>query len=256
MTRHRSRSHEADRTTRTPPASERRSGTGPGGPTLARPGDGRTVALQRAADDAPRGVRAARLTNPTAPVQRVFDDWIVDAILEDKEEIAAELRAPPEGMTAWHVMLERLTRLGVSGPAAEDTRALLQRVLADVPAQETGAPAVTDAVLVHEADDTFVYLDSHQNKHQHASAMIAALGTWSAKKGTLFGPSEGLAWHAANTARTIATWAVAQKLKPGAKAIPKKVPMDDGIIYDATAEMDESGRLVVIYHCNPPTNRP
>src|SRR5687768_17585274 len=47
----------------------------------------------------------------TPVVQRVFAAWITEAIMGDKVAIAAAMRAPAEGKTAWHIMLEYLGRL-------------------------------------------------------------------------------------------------------------------------------------------------
>ena len=96
-----------------------------------------------------------------------------------------------------------------------------------------------------------VWLEPHQNKHQHADSMIPQLGSWKSKKGSLFASGRGLEWHRANTAVTIRNWALALGLKEGESRIPKKEPMTDGYIYDATAEM-QKGVIIVSYHCNPP----
>ena len=110
---------------------------------------------------------------------------------------------------------------------------------------------VSSAVKLIDEDNVEVYIDSHQNKHQHAKAMIAELGIWKSKKGSLFAKEKDLGWHQNNSAVTMKDYALELTLADGEKDIPKKEPMDDGIIYDATVEK-KGKKLVAIYHCSPP----
>ena len=125
-------------------------------------------------------------------------------------------------------------------------------------AQETQEVDVSNMVLlikdkIGQQEEIRVYLDSHQNKHQHPESMIAELGIWTKKKGTLFASGKGLAWHQKNTAETIKNWAMQQQYVDKQKHIPKKTAMDDGYIYDASA-FKEGNVIYVTYHCNPEAN--
>lgn len=122
---------------------------------------------------------------------------------------------------------------------------------AEKPKAEEAAP---DSILVRDKDNVAVYLDNHQNKHQHGNSMIAEFGAWKAKKGSTFKAGKGLAWHKENTAVTIANWALAQNLSDGQVKYPSKTkPLADGYIYDAKVERTGT-RISVVYHCNPPSN--
>ena len=80
-----------------------------------------------------------------------------------------------------------------------------------------------------------VYLEHHQNKHQHKNSMIAEIGTWKAKKGSLFASGKGLQWHRTNTAVMVRNWALSLGLVDGQSRTLKKAPLTDGYIYDASA---------------------
>jgi hypothetical protein len=96
--------------------------------------------------------------------------------------------------------------------------------------------------------DIKVYIDHHQDKHQHPDSAI--YGAWKHKRGSSFASGKGRKWHEQNTAETIKSWALEQSLKEGDTRYPKKVPMSDGYIYDA-AVMLLKGIIYVAYHCNP-----
>ena len=102
--------------------------------------------------------------------------------------------------------------------------------------------------LINE-ENIEVYIDSHQDKHQHPDSVI--YGPWGHKRGSSFASGRGRKWHSENTAVTIKKWALAQNLKEGDIKFPKKVPMSDGYIYDASVMM-QKGKIYVTYHCNPP----
>jgi hypothetical protein len=104
--------------------------------------------------------------------------------------------------------------------------------------------------LINEKDIE-VYMDSHQDKHQNPDSVI--YGVWKHKRGSQFASGRGRDWHAANTAVTIRDWALKQSLKEGDLRFPKKVPMSDGYIYDASVMMLK-GKIYVTYHCNPLKN--
>ncbi len=95
-----------------------------------------------------------------------------------------------------------------------------------------------------------VYLEHHQNKHQHKNSMIAEIGTWKAKKGSLFASGKGLQWHRTNTAVMVRNWALSLGLVDGQSRTLKKAPLTDGYIYDASASR-AGGVVNVSYHCNP-----
>ena len=96
-----------------------------------------------------------------------------------------------------------------------------------------------------------VYLEHHQNKHQHKNAMIAEIGTWKSKKGSTFASNKGLQWHRTTTAVVVRDWALSAGLTDGTSAVLKKKPMSDGYIYDASAE--QAGGVINVSY--PATHR-
>jgi hypothetical protein len=114
----------------------------------------------------------------------------------------------------------------------------------------TGCYEILTRAATAVAPEIKVYLEHHQNKHQHKNSMIGELGVWKSKKGTTFKAGKGLAWHRANTAVTARDWAASLGLADGEARVAKKAPMADGYIYDVKA-MRAGGRINVTYHCNP-----
>lgn len=110
-----------------------------------------------------------------------------------------------------------------------------------------------DSRQVINQENIAVYIDTHQDKHQHPSSVI--FGPWQHKRGSNFAQGKDLAWHAANSAVTIRDYALAAHadglLREGITHYPKKAPMSDGIIYDAAITLI-GGKIYVVYHCNPP----
>lgn len=108
----------------------------------------------------------------------------------------------------------------------------------------------SNSVILIDRENIKVYLDKHQNKHQHPNTMIAQLGRWQSRKGTTFKKGKDLNWHMEHTAQTIMHWALEQQYDENKPIIPKKTPMGDGYIYDASAtKIGET--IYVFYHCNP-----
>lgn len=199
---------------------------------------------------APSGAPLQTKRAAHAVVQGELEEWVQALIVENAAELRAQFDSPPEGKTPWHLIGEYLTSIGQGGLSVEDRQAALRLVYDNTEASAETDDEVSGAVLLIKEANIRVYLDSHQNKHQHGKSMIAELGVWKSKKGSTFAEGRGLAWHRTHTAVTIKNWALAQKINDGEKKTPKKEPLDDGYIYDATAER-RGDVITVIYHCNP-----
>ena len=103
-----------------------------------------------------------------------------------------------------------------------------------------------------------VWLQHHQNKHQHPNARIPQIGTWNKEAGDRFSKEKGLEWHTKNTAEWVLKWLVAHsdeiiQKKGGGNVMPDKTVTkdDDDITYDLTASMEGEGVITGSYHCNP-----
>ena len=137
-------------------------------------------------------------------VQRVFDAWVVEAIMDSAAAIAAELRNPPHGKTAWHVMLDHLQRLGIANPAAADVQPLMQAIYTAVP--EPVAAASSSAVAKDErmTDDVAAKVAA-TNGWTAVSGQVGMdkrqdeAGKKHAPKGRVFTDGKGNFWGADNT---------------------------------------------------------
>lgn len=134
-------------------------------------------------------------------VQRAFDAWITEAIMGDKVAIAAAMRNPPEGKTAWHIMLEYLGRLGIADPPALDVQPLIQAVYADVPEPEAvveadGGARMTDgdAAAAAKANGWALVAGPFVMEKTQSEA-----GKKHAPKGKVFTDGSGNFWGADNT---------------------------------------------------------
>jgi hypothetical protein len=133
------------------------------------------------------------------------------------------------------------------------------------PAKEIEIDSSTSALAGEFKEDTkavppqprvMVYIDSHQNKHQHPKSKIHFDIAYTGKSGSQFRQGKDLAWHKVNTAKTMKNWALGldrkgQLVEGGKPMSLEKVELDDGVIYDATAQK-AGGVITVVYHCNPP----
>lgn len=102
-----------------------------------------------------------------------------------------------------------------------------------------------------------VWLQHHQNKHQHPKARIPEIGAWNSAAGDRFSSEKGLEWHKKNTAEWILQWLVAHSdeivQKKGGDVTPDKTVTkdDEDVTYDLTAWLEGEGVISGSYHCNP-----
>lgn len=145
-----------------------------------------------------------------AVVQRVFDDWIIEQIVEQAAEIHAAFQNLAEQQTEWHVMLKYLTRIGVKDPAAADVEDLMARVRQANPDQasddeaSSGEERLTDAeaaelAQAHGWEEVSGQLEMNKKQTQ--------AGKSHAPKGRVFTDGKGNFWGADNSMHaTGAVW--------------------------------------------------